>query len=76
MENWEKEVMTNPMIEYAAADSFVALDLLAAIVVQFDGYFITIEKDEAVTDDEKKCDDPRHDCESLSEENYSAKLIL
>lgn len=81
MANWEKEVMTNPMIEYAAADSFVALDLLAAIVVQFDGCFITIEKDDAVTDDEKKCDDPRHDerildCESLSEKKYSAELIL
>ena len=32
MKNWEMKDMTNAMIEYAAADAFVALDLLDAIV--------------------------------------------
>lgn len=42
MENWEMDVLTPAMIEYAAADAFVALDLFASIVVQFDGYNITV----------------------------------
>ena len=32
MKNWEMQQMTNAMLEYAAADAFVALDLLGAIV--------------------------------------------
>ena len=32
MKNWEMKDMTNAMLEYAAADAFVALDLLDAIV--------------------------------------------
>jgi ribonuclease D len=32
MKNWEVKEMTNAMMEYAAADAFVALDLLEAIV--------------------------------------------
>ena len=32
MKNWEVKEMTNAMMEYAAADAFVALDLLKAIV--------------------------------------------
>lgn len=32
MKNWEMKDMTNAMLEYAAADAFVALDLLGALV--------------------------------------------
>lgn len=32
MKNWEMKDMTNAMMEYAAADAFVALDLLGGIV--------------------------------------------
>lgn len=48
MANWEKETMSCPMQEYAAADAFVAFDLLAAIVLQFDGYSITIQAKDMV----------------------------
>ena len=32
MKNWEMEHLTSAMMDYAAADAFVALDLLTAIL--------------------------------------------
>ncbi len=43
MKNWEMHTLTPAMEAYAAADAFVALDLLAAIVPHFDGYCIDAE---------------------------------
>ncbi len=43
MKNWEMHTLSPAMEEYAAADAFVALDLLAAIVPHFDGHCIDTE---------------------------------
>lgn len=46
MKNWEIRTLTPAMIEYAAADAFVALDLLSMILLHFDGYSMTIQTKE------------------------------